>query len=227
MPSQSAYRQSSYRSSPHLRPPWLVQRPLGFSVSSAPRRSGTGNARHGGDRSNTTCSYVSGINRTSPTSSLTSCDPRVATATAACGNSPRSTGGPGGTRTSSRCPSTALRSSPRSFSAKLLATLPRQTRGPTAETRPPGTPSRLPVGADHEPVSAGSRPRCRPACRGAPGSGHQRPDHARMRPAAWRAMQPAQKKNPSWFNHIRDRPVPRGRMGSAAGSASRRSCSTS
>ena len=47
---------------------------MGFSVSSAPDRSGTGHARHGGDRSNTTCSYVSGISQTSPTSSLTTCD---------------------------------------------------------------------------------------------------------------------------------------------------------
>jgi putative transposase len=47
---------------------------LGFSVSSAPDRSGTGHARHGGDRSNTTCSYVSGISQTSSTSSLTTCD---------------------------------------------------------------------------------------------------------------------------------------------------------
>jgi putative transposase len=47
---------------------------LGFPVSSAPDRSGTGHARHGGDRSNTTCSYVSGISQTSSTSSLTTCD---------------------------------------------------------------------------------------------------------------------------------------------------------
>ena len=47
---------------------------MGFSVSSAPDRSGTGHARHGGDRSNTTCSYVSGISQTSSTSSLTTCD---------------------------------------------------------------------------------------------------------------------------------------------------------
>ena len=47
---------------------------MGFPVSSAPDRSGTGHARHGGDRSNTTCSYVSGISQTSPTSSLTTCD---------------------------------------------------------------------------------------------------------------------------------------------------------
>jgi len=47
---------------------------LGFSVSSAPDRSGTGHARHGGDRPNTTCSYVSGISPTSSTSSLTTCD---------------------------------------------------------------------------------------------------------------------------------------------------------
>jgi putative transposase len=47
---------------------------LGFPVSSAPGRSGTGHARHGGDRSNTTCSYVSGISQTSSTSSLTTCD---------------------------------------------------------------------------------------------------------------------------------------------------------
>jgi putative transposase len=47
---------------------------LGFSVSFAPSRSGTGHARHGGDRSNTTCSYVSGISQTSSTSSLTTCD---------------------------------------------------------------------------------------------------------------------------------------------------------
>ena len=43
-------------------------------MSSAPDRSGTGHARHGGDRSNTTCSYVSGISQTSLTSSLTTCD---------------------------------------------------------------------------------------------------------------------------------------------------------
>ena len=66
--------QSPYRSSPHLWPPWLEQRPLGFSVSSAPDRSRTGHARHGGDRSNTTCSYVSSISRTSSTSSLTTRD---------------------------------------------------------------------------------------------------------------------------------------------------------
>ena len=47
---------------------------MGFPVSSAPDRSGTGHARHGGDRSNTTCSYVSGISQTSSTSSLTTCD---------------------------------------------------------------------------------------------------------------------------------------------------------
>jgi hypothetical protein len=47
---------------------------LGFPVSSAPDRSGTGHARHGGDRSNTTRSYVSGISQTSSTSSLTTCD---------------------------------------------------------------------------------------------------------------------------------------------------------
>ncbi len=51
-----------------------MRRPLGFSVSSAPDRSGTGHARHGGDRSNTTRSYVSGISQTSSTSSLTTCD---------------------------------------------------------------------------------------------------------------------------------------------------------
>ena len=39
--------------SPHLWPPWLARRPLGFPVSSAPSRPGTGHARHGGDRSNT------------------------------------------------------------------------------------------------------------------------------------------------------------------------------
>ena len=43
-------------------------------MSSAPDRSGTGHARHGGDRSSTTCSYVSGISQTSSTSSLTTCD---------------------------------------------------------------------------------------------------------------------------------------------------------
>jgi len=47
---------------------------LGFPVSSAPDRSGTGHARHGGDRSNTTRSYVSGISQASSTSSLTTCD---------------------------------------------------------------------------------------------------------------------------------------------------------
>ena len=47
---------------------------MGFPVSSAPDRPGTGHARHGGDRSNTTCSYVSGISQTSSTSSLTTCD---------------------------------------------------------------------------------------------------------------------------------------------------------
>ena len=47
---------------------------MGFPVSSAPDRSGTGHSRHGGDRSNTTCSYVSGISQTSSTSSLTTCD---------------------------------------------------------------------------------------------------------------------------------------------------------
>ena len=47
---------------------------MGFPVSSAPDRSGTGHARHGRDRSNTTCSYVSGISQTSSTSSLTTCD---------------------------------------------------------------------------------------------------------------------------------------------------------
>jgi len=39
--------------SPHLWPPRLGRRPLGFPVSSAPDRSGTSHARHGGDRSNT------------------------------------------------------------------------------------------------------------------------------------------------------------------------------
>jgi putative transposase len=43
-------------------------------VSSAPDRSGTSHARHGGDRSSTTRSYVSGISQTSSTSSLTTCD---------------------------------------------------------------------------------------------------------------------------------------------------------
>ena len=43
-------------------------------MSSAPDRSGTGHARHGGDRPSTTCSYVSGISQTSSTSSLTTCD---------------------------------------------------------------------------------------------------------------------------------------------------------
>ena len=47
---------------------------MGFPVSSAPSRSGTGHARHGGDRSNTTRSYVPGISQTSSTSSLTTCD---------------------------------------------------------------------------------------------------------------------------------------------------------
>ena len=47
---------------------------MGFPVSSAPDRSGTGHARHGGDRSSTTRSYVSGISQTSSTSSLTTCD---------------------------------------------------------------------------------------------------------------------------------------------------------
>ena len=47
---------------------------MGFPVSSAPDRSGTGHARHGGDRSSTTCSYVSGISQTPSTSSLTTCD---------------------------------------------------------------------------------------------------------------------------------------------------------
>ena len=60
--------------SPHLWPPWLGRRPLGFSVSFAPSRSGTGHARHGGDRPSTTCSYVPGISQTSSTSSLTTCD---------------------------------------------------------------------------------------------------------------------------------------------------------
>ncbi len=60
--------------SPRLWPPWLERRPSGFSVSSAPDRSGTGHARHGGDRSNTTCCYVSGISQTSLTSTLTTCD---------------------------------------------------------------------------------------------------------------------------------------------------------
>jgi len=60
--------------SPRLWPPWLGQRPLGSSVSFAPSRSGTGHARHGGDRSNTTRSYVPGISQTSSTSSLTACD---------------------------------------------------------------------------------------------------------------------------------------------------------
>ena len=46
---------------------------MGFPVSSAPDRSGTGHARHGGDRSSTTRSYVSGISQTSSTSSLTTC----------------------------------------------------------------------------------------------------------------------------------------------------------
>src|SRR5271157_5623839 len=75
-PPQRAHspRATSCRNSPHLWPPWLEQRPLGFPVSSAPDRSGTGHARHGGDRSNTTCSYVSGISQTSSTSSLTTCD---------------------------------------------------------------------------------------------------------------------------------------------------------
>ena len=44
------------------------------SVSFAPDRSRTGHARHGGDRSNTTRSYVSNISRTSSTSSLTTRD---------------------------------------------------------------------------------------------------------------------------------------------------------
>jgi hypothetical protein len=60
--------------SPHPWPPWLERRPLGFPVSSAPGRSGTGYARHGGDRSSTTRSYVHGINQPSSTSSLNACD---------------------------------------------------------------------------------------------------------------------------------------------------------
>jgi hypothetical protein len=47
---------------------------LGFPVGFAPSRSGTGHARHGGDRSSTTRSYVPGINQPSSTSSLTACD---------------------------------------------------------------------------------------------------------------------------------------------------------
>ena len=43
-------------------------------MSFAPSRSGTGHARHGGDRSSTTRSYVSGISQTSSTSSLITCD---------------------------------------------------------------------------------------------------------------------------------------------------------
>jgi hypothetical protein len=60
--------------SPHLWPPWLGQRPLGFPVSFAPSRPGAGHARHGGDRPSTTRSYVPGISQTSSTSSLTTCD---------------------------------------------------------------------------------------------------------------------------------------------------------
>ena len=47
---------------------------MGFPVSSAPSRPGAGHARHGGDRSDTTRSYVPGISQTSSTSSLTTCD---------------------------------------------------------------------------------------------------------------------------------------------------------
>jgi len=60
--------------SPHLWPPWLGQRPLGFPVSFAPSQPGAGHARHGGDRSGTTWSYVPGISQTSSTRSLTTCD---------------------------------------------------------------------------------------------------------------------------------------------------------
>src|ERR1035438_5667375 len=45
-----------------------------FREHLTPSRSGTGHARHGGDRPSTTCSYVPGISQTSSTSSLTTCD---------------------------------------------------------------------------------------------------------------------------------------------------------
>jgi len=47
---------------------------LGLSRELRTRPVRTGHARHGGDRSNTTCSYVSSISQTSSTSSLTTCD---------------------------------------------------------------------------------------------------------------------------------------------------------
>src|SRR5712672_2815622 len=47
---------------------------LGPSRELRTRPVRTGHARHGGDRSNTTCSYVSSISQTSSTSSLTTCD---------------------------------------------------------------------------------------------------------------------------------------------------------
>jgi hypothetical protein len=47
---------------------------LGLSRELRTRPVRIGHARHGGDRSNTTCSYVSSISQTSSTSSLTTCD---------------------------------------------------------------------------------------------------------------------------------------------------------
>ncbi len=44
---------SAYRVRIGVMSPWLERQPLGFSVSFAPRRSGTGHARHGGDRPST------------------------------------------------------------------------------------------------------------------------------------------------------------------------------
>src|SRR6266699_348246 len=59
-------------------------------MSSAPSRSGTGRARHGGDRPSTTRSYVPGISQASSTSSLTACEPHsLMVTTRAFGNAGR------------------------------------------------------------------------------------------------------------------------------------------
>src|SRR5712691_4316334 len=71
------------RAAPAGRTP--ARRSSGYGRSGSPRTrardrpdrrlgSGTGHARHGGDRPSTTCSYVSGISQTSSTSSLITCD---------------------------------------------------------------------------------------------------------------------------------------------------------
>ncbi len=88
-PARSAYLTRHQQEFPGSRPipvfpltcghPGWDGGPWAFPRCFEPGRSGTGHARHGGDRSSTTRSYVPGISQTSSTSSLTHVRPRVAT----------------------------------------------------------------------------------------------------------------------------------------------------